>query len=306
MRNMKQVKWMVAVLMIAVLPWGVTLAQETAASINGTIVDSSGNVLSGATVIVTHEPTGQVKNLTTNDEGRYSARGLRVGGPYKIEVRNSGYADAEEGNVFIKLGEDRTIDAVLVADAIALDTVKAVGVAAQSATFNPDNMGTGTSVSQEQITHLPTVDRDIQDYVRLDSRVNLRSFGNGISVSGVNNRFNNISIDGVGIGDPFGLEAGGSPGLSQPFSLDTIQELNVQLSPYDVTLSNLPVLTSMRLPNQVPMNLLVELLFTTQMMICNVMMQTSPEKCIQFQPVVQSLKTSCFSSWLMKRKSKPV
>ncbi len=238
MRNMKQVKWMVAVLMIAVLPWGVTLAQETSASINGTIVDSSGNVLSGATVIVTHEPTGQVKTLTTNDSGRYSARGLRVGGPYKVEVRNSGYADAEEGNIFIKLGEDRAIDAVMVADAISLDTVTAVGVAPLSATFNPDNMGTGTSVSQEQITNLPTVDRDIQDYVRLDSRVNLRSFGNGISVSGVNNRFNNISIDGVGIGDPFGLEAGGSPGLSQPFSLDTIQELNVQLSPYDVTLSN--------------------------------------------------------------------
>jgi outer membrane receptor for ferrienterochelin and colicin len=235
---MKQVKWMVAVLMIAVLPWGVTLAQETASSINGTIVDSSGNVLSGATVIVTHEPTGQVKTLTTNDAGRYSARGLRVGGPYKIEVRNGGYSDAEEGNVFIKLGEDRTIDAVLVADAISLDTVKAVGVAPVSATFDPDNMGTGSSISEDQITNLPTVDRNIQDYVRLDSRVNIRSFGEGISVSGVNNRFNNISIDGVGIGDPFGLEAGGSPGLSQPFSLDTIQELNVQLSPYDVTLSN--------------------------------------------------------------------
>ncbi len=238
MRNMKQVKWMVAVLMIAVLPWGVTLAQETSAAINGTIVDSSGNALSGATVIVTHEPTGQVKNLTTNDSGRYSARGLRVGGPYKVEVRSSGYSDADEGNIFIKLGEDRAINAVLVEDAIALDTVTAVGVAAQSATFNPDNMGSGSSVSQEQITNLPTVDRDIQDFVRLDSRVNLRDFGRGISVSGVNNRFNNISIDGVSIGDPFGLEAGGSPGLSQPFSLDTIEELNVQLSPYDVTLSN--------------------------------------------------------------------
>jgi hypothetical protein len=72
----------------------------------------------------------------------------------------------------------------------------------------------------------------------LDSRINIRGFEDGISVSGVNNRFNQISIDGVSISDPFGLEAGGSPGLSQPFSLDTIAELNVQLSPYDVTLSN--------------------------------------------------------------------
>jgi len=238
MRNMKQVKWVVAVLLIAVLPWGVTLAQETSSSINGTIVDSSGNVLSGATVIVTHEPTGQVKTLTTNESGRYSARGLRVGGPYKVEVRNAGYSDAEEGNVFIKLGEDRSIDAVLVEDAIALDTVKAVGVAAQSATFNPDNMGAGSSFSEEQLTNLPTVDRDIQSFLRLDSRINIRDNARGISVSGVNNRFNNISIDGVGIGDPFGLEAGGSPGLSQPFSLDTIEQLNVQLSPYDVTLGN--------------------------------------------------------------------
>ena len=135
-----------------------SLAQETAASINGTIVDSDGNVLSGATVIVTHEPTGQVKTLTTNDAGRYSARGLRVGGPYNIEVRSSGYSDSEEGNIFIKLGEDRTINATLVADAVDLGNVTAVGVAPLSPTFNPDNMGAGTSVSQEQITNLPTVE----------------------------------------------------------------------------------------------------------------------------------------------------
>ncbi len=238
MKYLKKAKWVAAIALAVLLPVGVALAQETASSINGTIVDSEGNALADATVVVTHEPTGQKKTLTTNESGRYSARGLRVGGPYTIEVSRNGYAEAEENDIYIKLGEDRAIDAVLVEDAIALDTVKAVGVAAQSQTFNPDNMGSGSSISQELITNLPTVDRDIQDYVRLDSRVNLRDFGRGISVSGVNNRFNNISIDGVSIGDPFGLEAGGSPGLSQPFSLDTIEELNIQLSPYDVTLSN--------------------------------------------------------------------
>ncbi|WP_395377584.1 TonB-dependent receptor domain-containing protein [Marinicella sp. W31] len=234
----KQAKWIVVAALLALLPLGVVMAQETSSTVTGTIYDSDGNTLSGATVVVTHIPTGQTKTLTTNDAGRYSARNVRVGGPFNVEVRLSGYSDAEEDNIFTSLGEVRTVDAVLVEDAIALDTVKAVGVAAQSATFNPDNMGSGSSISQEQLTNLPTVDRDIKDFVRLDSRVNLRDFGNGISVSGVNNRFNNISIDGVSIGDPFGLEASGSPGLSQPFSLDTIQELNVQLSPYDVTLSN--------------------------------------------------------------------
>ncbi len=238
MKRIKKARLVAAIALASTLPMGNAFAQETSSSINGTIVDSEGNVLSGATVIVIHEPTGQRKTLTTNESGRYSARGLRVGGPYSIEVTHDGYSEAEEDDVFIKLGEDRAINAVLVQDAIALDTVKAVGVAAQSATFNPDNMGAGTSVSQEQITNLPTVDRDIQDFVRLDSRVNVLDFGRGISVSGVNNRFNNITIDGVSIKDPFGLEAGNSPGLSQPFSLDTIEELSVQLSPYDVTLGD--------------------------------------------------------------------
>ena len=238
MKYMKKAKLVVAIALATALPTGVAFAQETASSINGTIVDSQGNVLSGATVTVIHEPTGQKKVLTTNDSGRYSARGLRVGGPYSIDVNYDGYSEAEEDDVYVKLGEDRSINAVLVKDAIALDTVKAVGVAVQSATFNPSNMGAGSSFSEEQLTNLPTVDRDIQSFLRLDSRINIRDNARGISVSGVNNRFNNISIDGVGIGDPFGLEAGGSPGLSQPFSLDTVEQLNVQLSPYDVTLGN--------------------------------------------------------------------
>jgi hypothetical protein len=116
--------------------------------------------------------------------------------------------------------------------------VKAVGVAAQSATFNPDNMGAGSSFTEDQITNLPATDRDVRDFIKLDSRINLKDFGGGISVSGVNNRYNNFSVDGVATNDPFGLEDSGFTGLSQPFSLDTIAELNIQLSPYDVTLSN--------------------------------------------------------------------
>src|SRR5690606_6857774 len=233
----KQTGTLLALVML-IIPFGAAMAQETASSMNGTIVDSDGSPLENATVTVRHEPTGQVKTITTEAGGRYSFRGLRVGGPYVIEAEKDGYSTAEEGNIFIKLGEERSINAVLVEDAIALDTVKAVGVAAQSATFNPDNMGSGSSFSEEQLTNLPTVERDLQSFLRLDSRINILDNARGISVSGVNNRFNNISIDGVGIGDPFGLEAGGSPGLSQPFSLDTIEQLNVQLSPYNVTLGN--------------------------------------------------------------------
>lgn len=244
MKRIKKAKLVAAIALATTLPMGNAFAQETSSSINGTIVDSEGNVLSGATVIVIHEPTGQRKTLTTNESGRYSARGLRVGGPYSIEVTRDGYSEAEEDDVYIQLGEDRAINAVLVQDAIALDTVKAVGVAAQSATFNPDNMGTGTVVTSAQIEEFASTNRSLSDFTRLDSRVQSGSNGstgedNGsFAAAGVNNRYNNISIDGVSTNDEFGLEPTGQPGLSQTFSLDTIDELNVQLSPYDTALSN--------------------------------------------------------------------
>ena len=69
MRNFKLNKWVLAALVMLMVPFGATMAQETSASMNGTIVDSDGNPLSGAEVTVTHEPTGQVKTITTTDGG---------------------------------------------------------------------------------------------------------------------------------------------------------------------------------------------------------------------------------------------
>jgi hypothetical protein len=239
MKNIKRLNWLIVVAMLAILPVSVTLAQETSSAIGGTVVDSNGSPVADATVTVTHVPTGAVKTLSTNDKGNYQARGLRVGGPYVVTINKSGFGDAKEENLYISLGETRDVDATIVSDSVSLDSIEVVGVA-QSMIFNADNMGSGTNIDRDLLENLPTVSREVKDFITTDSRINIHGEEGfeGISVSGVNNRYNNFSIDGVASNDPFGLEANGFAGLGQPFNIDTIQELNVQLSPYDVTKSN--------------------------------------------------------------------
>lgn len=68
------------------------VAQETSASVRGIITSPDGSPLAGQTVIIRDTRTGTRKTLTTNNSGAYSARGLRVGGPYTIQVVSRDYA----------------------------------------------------------------------------------------------------------------------------------------------------------------------------------------------------------------------
>lgn len=236
MKNIKRINWLVISLIVGLLASSVSFAQETASTIRGTVSDSEGNVLSGATVVVKHIPTGATKTLTTNASGNYQARGLRVGGPYTVTITNEGYNSGTQEDIYISLGEIQDVDVAIAGDDFDVEEVVVFGSATQSV-FSADNMGSGVSIGTDTLENSPTISRDVEDFLRLDSRINLRDNG-GFSVSGVNNRSNNFSIDGVGANDPFGLEANGFAGLGQPFNLDTIEQLNIQLSPYDVTLAN--------------------------------------------------------------------
>ncbi len=236
MKNNKRITWLAISLLMSLLAVSVSYAQNTASAIRGTVVDSEGNALAGATVVIKNTTTGATKTLTTNSEGNYQARGLRVGGPYTVSVSSDGYASGKQEDIYLTLGDVKSVDVAIAADSMDLEEVVVFGSVTQSV-FSADNMGSGVSIGTETLENAPTISRDVTDFLRLDSRINLREFG-GFSVSGVNNRSNNFSIDGVGANDPFGLEANGFAGLGQPFNLDTIEQLNVQLSPYDVTLSN--------------------------------------------------------------------
>lgn len=207
-------------------------AQVTTSSLSGTIKDAQ-ETLVGASVKAIHTPTGTVYGASTNASGRFSISNLRVGGPYTIEITYLGYRSYKVTDVFLKLGENLTLSPVLEKAGQQLAEVVVVGT--KDNVFNSKRTGAATSVSKEQIERMPTLSRSLQDFTRLTPQANGNSFG------GVNNRFNNITIDGAVNNDVFGLASSGTPGgqaNTQPISLDAIQEIQVVLAPYDVTLGN--------------------------------------------------------------------
>lgn len=210
-------------------------AQNTTSALGGRIVGSDSQPVAGAQVTIVHAPSGTVSNATTGADGRYSARGLRVGGPYTITIVKDGVTETREG-VYLQLAETTAVDATLGEDTTTLAAVEVTGTATLSEVFSSTNMGAGTQITNEQLKGFASVQRNLQDYARLDPRLSQTDKERGeISAGGQNTRFNSITIDGVATNDTFGLEANNLPTAKQPISIDAIDSVQVNISNYDVT-----------------------------------------------------------------------
>jgi hypothetical protein len=210
-------------------------AQNTTSALGGRIVGSDSQPVAGAQVTIVHAPSGTVSNAITGADGRYSARGLRVGGPYTITIVKDGVSETREG-VYLQLAETTAVDATLGQDATTLAAVEVTGTAVMSEVFSADNMGATTSINREQLDAFASINRNLQDYARLDPRLSQTDKERGeISLGGQNSRFNSVTIDGVNTSDTFGLESNNLPTAKQPISIDTIESVQVNVSNYDVT-----------------------------------------------------------------------
>ncbi len=204
----------------------------TTSTINGRVTDDNGQALIGATIVATHIPSGTLYGTVTNEDGYYRLPGLRVGGPYKITSSYTGYGEVVMDGISLLLGEVHEFNFRLSEAVMELTTVTVV---AQAGTVG-ENAGTRTQISSDEVWNLPTIDRDLDDFLRLTPQST--GYSDGTSFGGVNNRYNAIYIDGAVNNDVFGLASsgtnGGSAGTS-PFSMDIIDQIQVALSPYDVS-----------------------------------------------------------------------
>ncbi|HTM19985.1 MAG TPA: TonB-dependent receptor, partial [Kofleriaceae bacterium] len=206
-------------------------AQNTSAGLAGQVSGADGQPVAGATVTITHAESGTVSNTTTDADGRYVARGLRVGGPYTVTITKDGQTTTREG-VYLDLGETSNLDAQMTS-AVELGAVTVVG---GSTIINPTSMGAVTDINRDQLESLPSIQRNLQDYARLDPRLVQSDKTRGeISMAGTNSRYNSVTIDGVNTSDTFGLESNNLPTERQPISIDAIDSVQVNVSNYDVT-----------------------------------------------------------------------
>ncbi|HVZ96768.1 MAG TPA: carboxypeptidase regulatory-like domain-containing protein, partial [Chitinophagaceae bacterium] len=204
-----------------------SFAQETTSQILGTVTDGT-NPLAGATVVVLHAPTGTKYTTTTRSDGRYNLPGLRVGGPYVITITYVGFRQGKQENINLSLGQDFTADFALQPESQELSGVT-VTADRQNRIFNSSRTGTQTIITKDQIERLPTVNRAVSDFARLEPSAN------GLSFGGITSSYNNITVDGADFNNSFGLSGTlGGQANAQPIALDAIEQIQVNTSPYDV------------------------------------------------------------------------
>ncbi|MCB0657979.1 MAG: TonB-dependent receptor [Saprospiraceae bacterium] len=202
-------------------------AQVTTSSMVGRIIDDTKEPLIGATVVAVHTPSGTRYGTVTNEDGRFTIPSMRIGGPYQVTVSYTGYEDIVQDNIYLSLGTATNIDLTMHTETLIIEGV--VVTSSRSDVFSSDRTGAATTITAEQLSTLPTTSRNFLDFTRLTPQAR------GSSIGGQDNRLNNITIDGSLLNNSFGLagEPGGRTGIA-PISLDAIEEVQVNIAPFDV------------------------------------------------------------------------
>ena len=144
-----------------------SFAQSQASGVAGRLVDASGVPTADVEITVTHVQSGTIARTRTDAQGRYQVSGLRVGGPYTVSA--AGLRSVDGVYLFLDRLEEVDFTTPRIAD---LDSVVV--------TAHPLLVGTGTSLNATQLAQLPSIDRSLTDYVRLDPRFAAPAFELGM------------------------------------------------------------------------------------------------------------------------------
>ena len=153
---------------------------------------------------------------------------MRVGGPYRVEVSYGSEKPMIYDDLYLELGQPFALNPVFGEKTENIAEVVITGAGGR----NMNKTGAATNIGQKLIQDLPQSSRSITDFTRLTPQANGNSF------AGRDARYNNLQIDGANFNNGFGLSSNPLPGgNSQPISLDAIQEISVNIAPFDVTQS---------------------------------------------------------------------
>jgi len=224
---------------------GSALAQGvTTSAIAGIATDSAGTPVEGARVVAVHGPSGTTYAAVSRADGRFTIPGMRVGGPYRVSVSQVGYRPEIQNSINLTLGVTSDVRFVLAHTTVELTPITVTAPAAGSV-FSSERTGAATTVTTQQIAHLPTISRRVEDLLRLTPQYTAtqQPTSSGalsfVSFAGQDNRLNNMTVDGSYFNNSFGL--GGEPGDRTnvaPISLDALDQVQVNVAPYDVRQGN--------------------------------------------------------------------
>jgi hypothetical protein len=221
---------------LTVVAWAApAVAQSlTTGSISG-VVTAGQKPVAGASVIAIHEPSGTNYQTTTRADGHFEMPNMRVGGPYTVTVNYVGSGNAftpkTVENLTVNLGQ--ATDVTINVEAIAVSEQVTVSGKADTV-FTSTHTGAATTIQHDDIISLPNITGRLENVTRLTPQA-----GGGMSFAGQDSRLNNIQVDGAYFNNSFGL--GNTPGDRTgvaPISLHAIEEIQVNVAPFDVRQGN--------------------------------------------------------------------
>jgi hypothetical protein len=193
-------------------------------NIAGTIVDSTGGGIPGATITAKNQATAGVRTATTGPTGTYSIPDVPVG-HYDVTVEKQGFSALRIKDVELTVAQNLTLNEGLEVG-IVTEAVEVIGSAVPA--INLEDAQISSVVDQKRIVDLPLITRDPYQLVLLSAgtqQIPNDSLG-GFSVNGQRERNNNFMLDGVdnndaGVpGSPFGV-SGINPDSTQEFRVIT-------------------------------------------------------------------------------------
>jgi len=191
-----------AALCIAPLSYG-----QAIGSFSGTVTDTSGSAIAGASVRVTSQATGVARETQTDGTGHYIVNYLPVG-MYTIRVEFQGFQAAESKDLKLQVDESRELDFSLNPASVS-SSVEVVADAVAVQTTNPT---LGQVITQQQVAQLPLNGRDFVQLATLTPGT--------VQETNPNSFFNSAASSEVSARGPFSLSVGGSRANSTDWLLD--------------------------------------------------------------------------------------
>jgi len=212
----------------------ITPAQVDRATINGSVRDANGAVVTGAKVTLTATRTGLARETVSNTEGFFALPYVAIG-EYRLTVSQQGFATVKVDNLSVSPGETRVLEIKLQIGAV--DSVIDV-VDTDSAPIDSASSTVGTVIKNDQVQNLPLNGRHWASLMALaPGAVNTGSGNqNNIRFNGRGRDENNFTLDGLdqtGVKDPRQEE-----NLRLVVSTEAIAEFRINTAMYSADQGN--------------------------------------------------------------------
>ncbi len=188
----------VSLLLLALAVPGLSLAQTTLGRVAGTVLDTSGAVLPGATITLTNQQTNQSQTTVSNQVGGFVFPGVQVG-TYKVDITLEGFKSKTYTDVVVNVGQEYSLTARLDLGALA----ETVTVEAGSSLVKTTTPEVSSTVLQRQMLDIPLANRDVTNLIKAQAGVQAFINRTNTSINGGRPTWTQVTLDGINIQDNF-------------------------------------------------------------------------------------------------------